>query len=289
MITNARRFILIGIVTIIGLVAAWPPREKLKLGIDLSGGTILVYEVKKDSRPDYDIDELIAALKRRVNPEGVQDIPIRKVGNNRIEIILPQATPAEVEDVKRKMTDVGSLELRILASEKKDTSEIDRALSANGLKNPPRGFRWAKLGEIVTGEKPKITADTLTDASQSWIRDRYASPTRVLLTGKDDAGRDKSIYVTILSNTPTTLKLDTEKAVSTKEEDSDASPRFIKIGPLTTYFKTIDSYKIDYNPGQIQPGPSAIVREQLRGKGFLERFILIKEDRQNVTGFNNYQ
>ena len=88
--THLRRFLLIGITTLVGLWASYPPGEKLKFGIDLSGGTILVYEVKPGTRPDFNMDELIGALKRRVNPEGVQDIPIRKVGSNRIELILPE-------------------------------------------------------------------------------------------------------------------------------------------------------------------------------------------------------
>ncbi len=34
--TYARRFLLVGLITLVGLLAAWPPSEKLKLGIDLS-------------------------------------------------------------------------------------------------------------------------------------------------------------------------------------------------------------------------------------------------------------
>src|SRR3954464_13010885 len=117
--THLRRFLLIGITTVVGLVASLPP-DKLKFGIDLSGGTILVYEVKKTGDRDINMDDVIGALKRRVNPEGVQDIPIRKVGSNRGEITLPKADPAEVEEIKRKMTDVGSLEFRILANQRKD-------------------------------------------------------------------------------------------------------------------------------------------------------------------------
>src|SRR5690606_39193854 len=103
-----------------------------------SGGTILVYQVKDDGRGQSSrMDDLIAALKERVNPEGLSDIPIRKVGNNRIEIILAQATPEEVDLLKRKMTDVGSLEFRILANERKDgprgTNAISRAMAPSGL------------------------------------------------------------------------------------------------------------------------------------------------------------
>src|SRR3954447_5190906 len=124
------RFALILGLTLFGLVAIWPPKERLKTGIDLSGGTILVYEVRKDATAggSVSLDELITALKRRINPEGVLDIPIRAIGNNRIEVILPKATAEEVEEVKRKMTNVGSLEFRILASHKHDSAAIDRAM-----------------------------------------------------------------------------------------------------------------------------------------------------------------
>ena len=45
------RFALIGGFTLAGLLCLWPPQEKLKLGIDLSGGTILVYEVNENLPP----------------------------------------------------------------------------------------------------------------------------------------------------------------------------------------------------------------------------------------------
>ena len=88
--------------TLLGLACLWPPQKKLKLGIDLSGGTILVYEVE-NLPPGFDMDELIAALKKRADPEGVKEIPIRKIGGNRIEIIFPQASNEEVEEVKKML------------------------------------------------------------------------------------------------------------------------------------------------------------------------------------------
>src|SRR4051812_25673805 len=109
------RFLLIGALTACGIWAMWPPREKLKLGIDLSGGTILVYQVDRSNLSrGFDMDELIAALKRRVNPSGVKDTTIRRVGADRVEIIMPEATVEDVEEVKRSVTDVGALEFRIL-------------------------------------------------------------------------------------------------------------------------------------------------------------------------------
>jgi preprotein translocase subunit SecD len=78
----AGKFALIGLTTVMGFYAFWPPDTKLKTGIDLSGGTILVYEIKQEkgqanSGSPLNIDELITTLKRRVNPEGVLDIGSR--------------------------------------------------------------------------------------------------------------------------------------------------------------------------------------------------------------------
>src|SRR5262245_37257397 len=106
-----------------GLVAMWPPKERLKLGIDLSGGTILVYEVKKGATPqNFRMEDLVSALKKRVNPDGAKDIPIRPIGGDRVELILPQATAEEVDLVKRQLTTQGFLEFRILASRKHDNA-----------------------------------------------------------------------------------------------------------------------------------------------------------------------
>src|SRR5438132_8608953 len=67
-----------------------------KLGVDLVGGTILVYEVDEskslqESDKRNTRDELAAALKRRIDPADLYNITIRPVGaeGKRVEIILP--------------------------------------------------------------------------------------------------------------------------------------------------------------------------------------------------------
>src|SRR2546425_271558 len=64
-----------------------------KLGVDLVGGTILVYEVDpdKEMKASYkDNPELLAAsLKRRIDPADLYNVTIRPVGSSRVEIILP--------------------------------------------------------------------------------------------------------------------------------------------------------------------------------------------------------
>ncbi|MFM7152210.1 MAG: SecDF P1 head subdomain-containing protein, partial [Gemmataceae bacterium] len=62
-----------------------------RLGVDLVGGTILVYEIDDTKTKDtqFSKDELAAALKRRIDPADLYNITIRPVGESRVEIILP--------------------------------------------------------------------------------------------------------------------------------------------------------------------------------------------------------
>ncbi len=112
------------------------------------------------SRNDIDIDELITALRRRINPDGTKDITIRKLGNDRVEIILPQDLISETESVKERLTKEGALQFRILAS----TASAARFSSMSQLRNlrrtePPivdnlpevSGFNWTRLGEWIEG------------------------------------------------------------------------------------------------------------------------------------------
>ena len=69
-----------------------------KLGVDLVGGTILVYEVDADKMTDEKkaefqkiggADKLAAQLKHRIDPTDLYNVTIRPVSQTRVEIILP--------------------------------------------------------------------------------------------------------------------------------------------------------------------------------------------------------
>src|SRR5438105_15911820 len=68
-----------------------------KMGVDLVGGTILVYEIdtrKLDQGQKFDAGQdttlLATSLKRRIDPTDLYNITIRPAGGERrVEIILP--------------------------------------------------------------------------------------------------------------------------------------------------------------------------------------------------------
>src|ERR1700722_1255254 len=79
-------------------VVAWAYHEYdngrggFRLGVDLVGGTILVYEVDESKMPEnFKAEDLAAALKRRIDPADLYNITIRPVAGTppRVEIILP--------------------------------------------------------------------------------------------------------------------------------------------------------------------------------------------------------
>jgi SecD/SecF fusion protein len=70
-----------------------------RLGVDLVGGTILVYEIDetKTQEKQFNREELAAALKRRVDPNDLYNVTIRPIGDTRVEIILPTGGQHQME------------------------------------------------------------------------------------------------------------------------------------------------------------------------------------------------
>lgn len=130
----------------------WPP----KLGIDLSGGSKLIYEVNPtEEQKNFEMDKLISAVTRRVNPQGVSEVSVRPFGPDAVEIIIPEADNQEdAARIEEKISSAGTLEFRILA----DTRDArhDRAIALtksnpswvtiNGANGKPIA-RWIPMTE----------------------------------------------------------------------------------------------------------------------------------------------
>jgi len=119
------------------VVVGWPPKR----GIDLSGGVILVYEIdqqekekrgRTDTLTKAEMDKVIAAVSKRINPGGVKEVTVRQHGVEQIEIIIPEVDAVEARRTKRKVSQTGSLEFRILANRRNYEDLIKRALEDRG-------------------------------------------------------------------------------------------------------------------------------------------------------------
>jgi SecD/SecF fusion protein len=136
------RILVCAVPVLLGIaVCAWASvYDKFRLGVDLVGGTILVYEVdtSKQQGEAAKPEELAAALKRRIDPADLLNVTIRPINGEtpRVEIILPTGgqasgkrtlTNEEVENIKNLIGQQGKLEFKILANPTDDREAIERA------------------------------------------------------------------------------------------------------------------------------------------------------------------
>jgi preprotein translocase subunit SecD len=88
------------LIVVLVAVAAWmlyPPSQTLKPGIDLAGGTSLIYEIDTHGlesaaeRKDL-AQRMVTVLRKRIDPANIQNLLWRPQGNNRFEIQMPLAS-----------------------------------------------------------------------------------------------------------------------------------------------------------------------------------------------------
>ena len=110
------RFLLIGIAVVLSvlLIFRHPSRlndpnltfiqkTELKPGIDMVGGVSLIYQIQAEPgvRTADLANQVMQALKRRVDPNGLRNLVWRPQGNDRLEIQMP-LTPEAAEAPKIK-------------------------------------------------------------------------------------------------------------------------------------------------------------------------------------------
>ncbi len=144
-------------------------KGQIKLGLDLKGGSELLYKIKVDEseqRPGL-TDEIIALLEKRIDPQGVLEYRLQQQGMRRILIQVPGATKSDIESLKKRITRLGKLEFRLAAPP--DGSEVSDA--KNGKAVPGFYKHWIRKqkGEeadtndwFLVRNKIEITGEHLT-------------------------------------------------------------------------------------------------------------------------------
>ena len=158
----------------------WPP----KLGIDLSGGVILVYEVD-EKETEVDMDALVTALKRRINPSGVKEVVIRQYGDRQVEIIIPEVQSDEIEYLKMLITKSGALKFRIMAEKAIDDQRLfqlaqkqEEDARENGLDPSDQVYdgeeligEWVRVAKVEGSDELKSTYQVEVNPQQNELRD----------------------------------------------------------------------------------------------------------------------
>ena len=109
----APKFILIGVLIAAAVLALYPPSKTLKPGIDLAGGTSLIYAIDTEglaAAEERDLAQrMITVLRRRIDPSNIQNLIWRPQGNTRFEIQMPLASKETREARERYETALNDL------------------------------------------------------------------------------------------------------------------------------------------------------------------------------------
>ena len=148
------------LIIILVVVAAWtlyPPNKTLKPGIDLAGGTSLIYEIDTqglEASEKKDLSQkMITVLRRRIDPANIQNLVWRPQGGTRFEIQMPLAS----EETHEKRRNFEEALTELLAK------NINPAIIMRSLLKPP-DQRTEDFNDFATGssDRQKILADLAT-------------------------------------------------------------------------------------------------------------------------------
>ena len=124
---------------------------KMQYGVDIRGGTILLYEIDSSelkqpvdpegpdvstNRQSVQADDVARALRERLNPGGQKELSIRGYGDNQIEIVVPNVDQFEIDEIKRLVSSAGTLQFRIVANSRDHADIIQAARLQSTSDNP---------------------------------------------------------------------------------------------------------------------------------------------------------
>ena len=125
------KWLLIVTMVVLSLALLYPPQEKLKGGIDLVGGTVLLFEIDTtglDAEAQSGLStRVMNILKERVDPKGQLNLEWRPVGNARIEVRMP--LPPKEAFARREKYNQALDKLQTLNVKRR---EVEEALNATG-------------------------------------------------------------------------------------------------------------------------------------------------------------
>jgi SecD/SecF fusion protein len=135
-----QRLLLIGAIVLLGIFFVVPPKKKLLPGLDIAGGTSLIFEIEEDPGENNPLlaEQMKTLLQRRVDPKGVYDLVWRVVGRNRLEVQMP-LPPAENNELKNAFN---------AAREKLSDAEV-KASQVEAVAALPAEQRDAELAKLL--------------------------------------------------------------------------------------------------------------------------------------------
>jgi len=142
------KIVLIVVLVVFAVWTLYPPNKTLKPGIDLAGGTSLIYEIDTHGLQEAEKKDLalrmITVLRRRIDPANIQNLVWRPQGSTRFEIQMPLASTEarekrqNYEDALARLMAKNVSPSKIIRSLEKPLQEREAAFKDFAKDNPDR-------------------------------------------------------------------------------------------------------------------------------------------------------
>lgn len=134
---NVGTVLLIGVCALC-ITAATPPKERLKGGIDILGGSSFLLRVQPRDSGDgektpvtpTEVEQAIVIVEKRLNSMGTAEPLIARQGNDKILLQMPGVEPEESAAIKETLGKVAKLELRQVSPRSEEVGADGRTLAA---------------------------------------------------------------------------------------------------------------------------------------------------------------
>ncbi|MHC4731149.1 MAG: protein translocase subunit SecD, partial [Planctomycetota bacterium] len=119
--------IIVGVVGFLGFMAyLGVGRDRLDLGIDLKGGSELIFkfEFEEGTNKKELLTEAISVIQERIDGYGLKDIALQPIGDDRFAVQISAKDKEKVDAVKDLITDLGHLQFRITVEPKASDNHV---------------------------------------------------------------------------------------------------------------------------------------------------------------------
>ncbi len=152
---------------------------KLQLGIDLQGGSEFIVQLAPGKNEDgtpkavtsSDVQQAIAILERRLNPDASKDLTLQPEGTDRIVIQMPGITEEEIKNVRITIQTVAHLEFRRVHPDSQ--AKLEQIKARGGIKEP--GWIEMPYSTPITAKDGTVTNRSELVRDSADIEGKYVS------------------------------------------------------------------------------------------------------------------
>lgn len=271
------KWLLVITLVALSIVVLYPPSEKLKGGIDLVGGSSLLYEIDTTGMQAAEQSGLstrvMRVLKDRVDPEGQMNLEWRPVGNTRLEVRMPRPPKQALE--RRAAYNEALDALSALNIGRRD---VEEALNA-----PPEE-RPARLEALVRGiEERRALIDAAKSAYDEYTAAQGSSDSAALQAASQKY--EEAIKQLVGTSLPVNRLRDVLAIPAGEARDRELAtlrstyPSYDKAGDGSTGMITrLEAAYSAWAANKAELEDPSDLKRRLRGSGVLEFRILAERD-----------